>query len=719
MKTKIISIILILAAVLSLAGCGTQAAAAPEMTTTPVTSAAADSTAAAEQAGESGEITWVSTFKDVKLPQGMEYVNASAFTDKGFYGISSEKKTNADDAAGEGESYQGCILFTDFEGNTAKLANYEPVSVEHEREGKYNYSINNSPLFVIPLASGDLVEVEALYESWVTEEDLDSSKDEYWENYQYSQEYYFRLLDGEGAEKLHKQIPMEEEQYLSNGTLDRDGNLICIAADRLLVLSPEGELIRTIECGSYCEGIVTLQNGAVCVTTWGDAGMEMMPVDTAKGEIGTGRKLPNGAYNLMAGGGAYPLYYTNGSNFYGYDPESGKGEKLFSWLGTDVSADVYGNLYIDENGTVTGIINEDESYSEDAGARGVNYKLFEVKQVPASSVKQKKTLTLACQWLNYDAGRLVLKFNRSNEEYRIEILDYSEYNTEEDYSAGLTKLLTEIMAGNMPDILDLEGMPLSRLAAKGLLEDLYPFIDADAELSRDRYFPNVLSLCERDGKLLSTVSGFYLSTLIGASSVVGDTPGWTYQEFDAALATMPEGCRPLSAYTTRDQILSICLSLDMNRYVNWATGECNFNTEEFAQLLKFAARFPESFDWDNYDWQTDSDEVNLAAGMQMLSTAWISSPEDIAFNEYYFGGQPYTYIGYPTASGTGNYLSLSSGFAMSSSCSDKAAAWQFLRQFFTDSYQKEQYMLPASKTAYEAKMKEAMTENYKKDSNGD
>ena len=262
-------------------------------------------------------------------------------------------------------------------------------------------------------------------------------------------------------------------------------------------------------------------------------------------------------------------------------------------------------------------------------------------------------------------------------------------------------------------------LPLSRLAAKGLLEDLYPFIDADAELSRDRYFPNVLSLCERDGKLLSTVSGFYLSTLIGASSVVGDTPGWTYQEFDAALATMPEGCRPLSAYTTRDQILSICLSLDMNRYVNWATGECNFNTEEFAQLLKFAARFPESFDWDNYDWQTDSDEVNLAAGMQMLSTAWISSPEDIAFNEYYFGGQPYTYIGYPTASGTGNYLSLSSGFAMSSSCSDKAAAWQFLRQFFTDSYQKEQYMLPASKTAYEAKMKEAMTENYKKDSNGD
>ena len=107
------------------------------------------------------------------------------------------------------------------------------------------------------------------------------------------------------------------------------------------------------------------------------------------------------------------------------------------------------------------------------------------------------------------------------------------------------------MAGNVPDIIALDSVPVSILAEKGLLEDLYPFIDGDPEFSREEFFPNVLALCERDGKLVSTTSGFWISTVVGASSVVGDTPGWTYEEFAAALASMPEGCRPLGAMTTR------------------------------------------------------------------------------------------------------------------------------------------------------------------------
>ena len=54
-------------------------------------------------------------------------------------------------------------------------------------------------------------------------------------------------------------------------------------------------------------------------------------------------------------------------------------------------------------------------------------------------------------------------------------------------------------------------------------------------------------------------------------------------------------------------------------------------------------------------------------------------------------------------------MSLSSGFAMSSSTSEKQAVWHFLRTFFTDEYQEKQYMLPVSKTAFEARLKEAMT----------
>ena len=82
---------------------------------------------------------------------------------------------------------------------------------------------------------------------------------------------------------------------------------------------------------------------------------------------------------------------------------------------------------------------------------------------------------MAVMYLDYNTQNAVIKFNRASKDVRIELIDYSQYNNEKDWSAGLTKLTTEIMAGNMPDIISVsEQIPYRQLAAKGLLEDLYP-----------------------------------------------------------------------------------------------------------------------------------------------------------------------------------------------------------------------------------------------------
>ena len=94
--------------------------------------------------------------------------------------------------------------------------------------------------------------------------------------------------------------------------------------------------------------------------------------------------------------------------------------------------------------------------------------------------RPKTTLSLACNYLDYDVRRAVLDFNRKNAEFRIEVRDYSQYNTDEDYGAGLTKLTTEIGAGSVPDILLTNGIPMESFAAKGLFTDLWPFIEADS-----------------------------------------------------------------------------------------------------------------------------------------------------------------------------------------------------------------------------------------------
>ena len=209
---------------------------------------------------------------------------------------------------------------------------------------------------------------------------------------------------------------------------------------------------------------------------------------------------------------------------------------------------------------------------------------------------------------------------------------------------------------------------------------------------------------------------------MGASAVVGDTPGWTYEEFDEALASMPEGCEPFDQYVTRDLILQNCLALELENFVNWGTGECKFDSQEFVDLLNFAARFPETFDWENYDYSTaESTQERIAQGKQMLVQASVYMIEDLFYNQYTesFGGDV-TFIGYPTSSGTGNMLGIDGGgYAMSSKSEYKDEVWKFLRTFMTKEYQEENvWSLSSRKDIFDEKAEEAMTIQYQEDAEG-
>ena len=231
----------------------------------------------------------------------------------------------------------------------------------------------------------------------------------------------------------------------------------------------------------------------------------------------------------------------------------------------------------------------------------------------------------------------------------------------------------------------------------------------------------MLQAFEENGKLCTTLSGIYINSVIGASSVVGDTPGWNYDEFNAALASMPEGCTAFDQYTTKADILQTCLALDMESFVDWSTGNCSFDSQQFIDLLNFANSFPSEFDWENYEW-TDKDDTSnrLAQGKQMLVRTSAYSIDDIFYNNYTASlGGKITYIGYPTNSGTGNMVSLDgSGYAMSAKSQYKDAIWQFLRQFFTKEYNEGRYALSSRIDVFDEKAKEATTIQYQKDNDG-
>ena len=104
----------------------------------------------------------------------------------------------------------------------------------------------------------------------------------------------------------------------------------------------------------------------------------------------------------------------------------------------------------------------------------------------------------------------------------------------------------------------------------------------------------------------------------------------------------------------------------------------------------------------------------------MLRATSVSYMEGILYEDAYFGGDS-TYIGYPTWSGVGSMLQLGSDsgiYAMSSSCKDKEAAWQFLRGFLLEDYQQNVWGLPVNRSVFNDKLEKVMTPEYRKDTDG-
>ena len=704
MKMKrILCLTLALLMLLGTAACGTQSE------TTPVT-----------PEPEADELVYTASFRpvDVSFENG---VSTLAFTDAGVY-LSAYEKTGEREKPenavqqyeGEYDIYSSVLYFLDYEGKVTKLEGYQPLPMPENPENYTDFSASSGLEKLFPLADDGFMTLESQYVSWYDGPESERYGDNQWEYRQGESRFFIRRFDAQGSET--DSVCLDDPLYAGEldfyaAQLDKDGNICCLHNMDILLLSPSGEVLKTITCDYYPGSIVKLPDGRMGMSAWGEAGMEFYMLDFETQSLGEKIDIPADAYSLFVGGGDYDLYYRSGVFLYGLHLGETEGTKLLNWINVDVNPDGLSNFRMREDGSI-------DALNVDWGGSTPTVELVKLSLVPRSTLPKKETLTLAVQYLDYYLQRAIIAFNRRSENARIEVKDYAEYNTDEDYTAGLTKLTTEIMAGNLPDLLALNSLPYDQLASKGLLEDLYPYLDADPEMKREDFFPTVLGALEINGGLYQAASFFQISTLVGAAGVVGDKPGWSYADFDAALASMPEGCSPLDQYTTRDDILQRLVTLEMDRLVDWQSGKCSFDSADYVDILNFANRFQADFDWDSYEWtEEESTENRIASGRQMLMAANIYSVDDLMYNDLYFGGDT-TYIGYPSSEGVGSMMIISSGLAMSAKCADKDAAWSFLRMLMTEEYQDSGWGLPINVKSFNKKLEEAMTPEYVKDADG-
>ena len=521
--------------------------------------------------------------------------------------------------------------------------------------------------------------------------------------------------------------------------IDKEGH-ICLAVhewfsgsgnyiqdNRICLVDPQsGSVTDSIQMSSTPEFMVGLPNGDIAVCCY-ERGEVIGLLDMETKSMGETVLIDDFVNGMASGGEEYSICFSAGNSVYGLNFEQGEeqGEpvKLFNWIDCDVARQGDESICVLADGRII-------TTASQQTVSGIENDLIILSKAAAGETSEKKVLRLAVMNLYPFTSKMVSRFNRSNPDYRIEVTDYSQYNdyasaNEEERNAGINRLQTEIIAGDMPDILDISLLSADRLGSKGLVEDLYPYMDADPELNRSDLLEHVLAAFEENGKLYQTVGNFYILTTAGLSSVVGDQIGWNMDQFHEAMSKLQAenpNCTVFDRYTTQDLALTFLLYLELENYVDWSNGECRFQSDSFIKLLEFVKSFPSVYSWESDSGSDDYDtDTRLRMGLQLMKQCNFACFEDLQMNTAGLGGAPCTFVGYPTENGAGSmFAQIGNSFAITSTCADKDAAWQFIRQFFLPEYQ-EQFLgevFPTNRVVYEKMKSDAMTPKYQRNPDG-
>lgn len=393
-------------------------------------------------------------------------------------------------------------------------------------------------------------------------------------------------------------------------------------------------------------------------------------------------------YGKIFTGKDYDFMICRGGVLYGYNANDSKSTKVIDFIASNIITDsVASAVQIDEKSYFAIF----QSLEDDAYHFGKLTKVDKDKAVPV------KTITIATTKKISELEKAVVMFNKANKDYNVAILNYAAmYGSGPGYAydeyvepAVIEKLNTDIISGKIPDMIVADrNVPIKTYIGKGLIEDLDPYFEADPELDKSDYNENVMNAFKISGVQYTLVPYYRIKTLIVNKSVGKGRKGWTMEEMNEAF--IESGARNFLSYSIRTEILSQLFSMGVDDFVNWETGECDFDNEDFKGLLRFVEQFPD--DYSQMEWDSTGNEyISVKTFGYSTADSWSAMGcirNYIEILEGNFGGEA-EIVGFPARSRKGSVLSAPFQLAMSSKSKNKDVCWQFMRYFMTQSFQEK------------------------------
>lgn len=515
----------------------------------------------------------------------------------------------------------------------------------------------------------------------------------------------------------------EEYFYPQYVAQDGEGNLYIAGDSKIYCFGSDGSEKEHIDMqDQWIMNIVSTGDGTVVAEYFANGEGTPTLCKVENGKLGDPITLTgDGNYNNMSfySGSGNTLMASDGNYLYSVDISTGVSTKLLSWLDSDINASNLTGVAAAGDDQILVLCNR-------FSMKGNNtFEMGTLTKTPASEIPERTLLTLGAEYLDSSLKDAVIDYNRKSNDYRITLVDYNQYNTEDDYSLGSQQLDRDVISGNCPDIISLSTGHQDKYIAKGALADLSALMEKDDSISQDDLVAGALKAYTSDGKLYGMPYCFSVQSLIASVKLVGDRTSWTMADMAQVIEGLDDTVSVME-YTTQTSFLQQMVYQNMGQFVDYSKATCSFDSDAFKQLLSASAKLPTE-----EELYGDSDEISVASsdsyqmlqsGDVLMTTAYISG-DSYSLKEFYglYNNKDFgmVNIGYPTDEGSGVQVSVSGGLAISAKSKYTDVAWDFIKTLLSDDFQGDQWNFPVTKSALDKALAESMEQDYYTDENGE
>lgn len=444
--------------------------------------------------------------------------------------------------------------------------------------------------------------------------------------------------------------------------------LLLLTEGELICLTEELEIFRrlTFDDTEPLGYLVSDKDGGV----WCRRGSALSRINTDNLSVETEYKVPS-IYQVWPGNGDYDLYLTSAKSLFGLLRSEHTARELLIWENAEMTAPI---AFLGAAEAGYNVMQRNPFTLQN--------ELLTIQPVPQEESGEKTALILAVTTSEFsfttsDTYSAIQYFNQRNDKYRISVVYYYGDSVQEA-AAQIQQMKMDILTGEQIDLLLFNNFDSYSFVAQGLLEDLYPFLDSDPEISREDLSPSLLSSLEEDGKLLFCSTGYSVTGYVGLSALVGSSQGWSLQDFAQVVQSVDtQAVTPIADFSGTD-FLYMYMLYNYDHFVDTAKGTCNFNCQEFRLLLELCRDY----------FPATAKPGSILEGTAILERAQTVPTYNSLGSDLTAFGEGASLVGFPGAGGNGGVVQGGyDTFSMLSTSKNKDGVWEFLKFLWSPTVQ--------------------------------